>query len=467
MSKPSGLPHKLSRQAIEKNSARLKLPKLGLLLGGLFAVFTSVPTHADAIEPPAQNSQALFQATGIGQYHPSFNAPYTGNNSLLPQAQWGNSFSGTAFLGARLAPHTEVYLNPEIFSGLPFSNLLGLGGLTNGENQRGGGQEPHGYIARLFVRQTLNLGGGRQAVDSDQNQLAGSVDRRRLVFTLGKLAVTDIFDTNQFTGDPRSQFFNWSFLADGAYDYAANARGYSTGAAIEGYWDDWALRYGRFMQPSTSNGPNLDHQLARTYGDQLELEHDHTLAGQPGAVRVLLMRNRATMGSFSDALAYWNANGQQGVPDLASVRAPHIKIAYALNIEQNLNSDVGVFLRASHNDGRYETFAFAEIEHQIATGLSVTGRAWGRQNDTWGLAFAQNGLSKRHQAYLAAGGLGAFIGDGALPRYRPERVLETYYAYALNSATTVSLDFQHINNPAYNPARGPVNAFAVRAHFAF
>jgi hypothetical protein len=357
--------------------------KTQLISGGLLAALMFTNTQADSIVPPPQNWQALFQATGIGQYHPKFNAPYTGDNSLVPQAVWGNSFSGTAFLGARLAPNTEMYFNPELFSGLPFSNLLGLGGLTNGENQRGGGQEPHLYIARLFVRQTLNLGGDRQTVESDQNQLAGSVDRRRLVFTLGKLAVTDIFDTNKFTGDPRSQFFNWSFLTDGSYDYAANGRGYSVGAAIEAYWDDWALRYGRFMQPSTSNGPNLDHQLARTYGDQLELEHDHTLAGQPGAVRVLMMRNRATMGSFSDALTFWNASGEQGVPDLANVRAPHIKIAYALNIEQNITRDVGVFVRASHNDGRYETFAFAEIEHQISAGFSVAGRARRPCSATW------------------------------------------------------------------------------------
>ncbi|MHB8920666.1 MAG: carbohydrate porin [Halothiobacillus sp.] len=416
---------------------------------------------------PTENWQTHAQTTGIGQYHPSFNAPYTGSNSLIPQSEQGYSVSGTAFFGARLLPNTEIYFNPEVFSGKPFSNLLGLGGLTNGENQRGGGVEPHVYVARLFVRQTWNLGGTVQAVDDDQNQLAGAVDSRRMVFTLGRIALTDIFDTNKFTGDPRTQFFNWSLLADGAYDYAGNARGYTSGTAIEGYWDDWALRYGRFLQPSTSNGPNLNNQVVNTYGDQLEIEHDHVLLGQPGAVRVLMMRNRARMGSYTDALAYWNANGRQGVPDLANVRAPHVKIAYALNIEQNITPDVGMFVRASHNDGRYETFAFSEIEHQVSAGLAVQGTNWGRSADTWGLAVAQNGISNRHRAYLAAGGLGAFIGDGQLPKYGPERVFETYYSVAVNKFAAVSLDYQHIANPAYNPGRGPVNFFGARTHLAF
>ncbi len=436
---------------------------------GLFAGLLSTVSAlvmADDSTPP-EDWQAHFQATGIGQHHSSFDAPYSGDNSLSPESESGNSFSGTAYLGTRVSPTTEIYFNPEIFSGVPFSNLLGLGGLTNGENQRGGGQEPHVYVARIFVRQTLNLGGGSQAIEDDQNQLAGSVDKHRLVFTLGRLAITDIFDTNKFTGDPRTQFMNWSFLVDGAYDYAGDTRGYTTGAVVEGYWDNWALRYGRFLEPSTSNGPNLDNQMARVYGDQMEVEHDHTLFGQPGAVRILMMRNRIRMGDFSDALAYWYANGQQGVPDLANVREPHVKIAYALNIEQNLTPDVGVFLRASHNDGRYETYAFAEIEHQVSAGLSVSGKAWGRSNDVLGIAVAQNGLSKRHQDYLAAGGLGAFIGDGRLDHYRPERVFETYYSYAVNQQLAMSVDYQHINDPAYNPERGPVNVFSARAHWAF
>ena len=240
---------------------------------------------AQTAAPEAEAFNAKFQATYIWQKKPAFNAPYSGVNSLLPRAEKSYSFTSTGYLGLRLAKDTELYFNPELVQGVPMSGLTGLGGLTNAELQKTAGANPIVYRARLFVRQTWGLGGEREAVASDANQLAGMRDKDRVILSVGNLAVSDIFDANAYAKDPRTQFMNWSFLTHGAYDFAADSRGYSMGAALEYYKDDWAIRIGRFMMPRESNGLALDRALTQRYGDQLELEKSYDIAGQPGKAR--------------------------------------------------------------------------------------------------------------------------------------------------------------------------------------
>jgi carbohydrate-selective porin OprB len=255
---------------------------------------------------------------------------------------------------------------------------------------------------------------------------------------------------------------NWAFLTHGAYDFAADARGYSWGAALEYYRDDWAFRAGRFMQPAQSNGLALDRRIGRHYGDQIEIEHAHQLSGRPGQTRLLLFRNHARMGAFDDALA-----GAAGaIPDLADVRREQSKRGVALAFEQEVRDDIGIFARASGHDGRTETYAFTEIDQSVSTGVSIKGRAWSRAEDTLGMAVAFNGLRPAHQRYLAAGGLGAFLGDGAL-NYGRERIGEIYYSLRLARSAWLSLDYQRIVNPGYNRDRGPVSVASARMHLEF
>jgi hypothetical protein len=350
----------------------------------------------------------------------------------------------------------ELYFDPEVVQGKALSGLHGLGGMTNGEQQKTSGTTPTFYRARLFLRQTWNLGGDMQSVESDMNQLAGSVASRRVVLTAGNLAVSDIFDANSQAHDARSQFLNWALVAHGAWDFAADARGYTWGAALEYYDGDWAVRVGRFMLPAESNGLPLDRHIFRHYGDQVELEHHHTWMGQTGTVRVLAFHDHAHMGSFRDALA---ASAQGEVPDVGNVRRERGKTGFGVSLDQALSEHAAVFARASRNDGQSETYAFAEIERSLSVGATLQVRA----SDTLGIAFVRNGLSQAHRDYLAAGGLGAFIGDGRLD-YHPETIAETYYKIELGKHAALSLDWQHIANPAYNGARGPVNVFGLRLH---
>lgn len=422
----------------------------------------SMAAPASAEEALREEGQAKFQTTYIWQAKPALGAAYSSPNSLAPQREKSYSFTATAFLGTRLWEGGEAYFNPEIAQGVPLSGLTGLGGFSNGEMARTSGANPKLYRARAFLRQTWNLGGGQEAVEPDFNQMAGVVDKHRFVFTAGNLSVTDIFDDNAYSHDPRTQFMNWSIMTHGAYDFAADARGYSWGLAGEWYRDDWAVRFGRFMQPKEPNQLPLDKALSRHYGDQVEIERGHAVGGQPGKVRLLAFRSRAVMSRFRDAL---DLGG--GPPDINRVRnGEHTKTGVGLNVEQALGDKLGAFLRASRADGKTETYAFTEIDQSVSGGLVMKGAAWGREKDSLGLAFARNGISKERRDYLAAGGISFFIGDGAL-NYRPETILETFYSWNPAPGLWLSADYQHIRNPAYNADRGPARFGGLRLHAEF
>jgi hypothetical protein len=429
---------------------------------------STVSAQSAAVDRPTtdtgENFNAKFQATYIWQTKPAFNAPYSGVNSLLPRAEKSYSFTSTAYLGLRLAKDTELYFNPEVVQGVAMSGLTGLGGLSNAELQKTAGAKPNVYRARLFVRQTWNMNDQLESVASDANQLAGMRSKERIVLTAGNLAVSDIFDANAYAKDPRSQFMNWAFLTHGAYDFAADSRGYSMGAALEYFWGDWAVRAGRFMMPRESNGLALDRAITQRYGDQLELERAYAIGGQPGKARLLLFRNKAVMGGFDDALAA--AGG--GVPAVAPIRKLRTKQGWGINLEQSLTDTSGVFARLAKSDGASEAYAFAEIDRSLSFGAQLKGDGWGRAQDTLGLAYAQNGLSSPHRAFLAAGGNGFFVGDGRL-NYRPEAIVEGYYSFGLAflQRSAISLGAQFIRNPAYNADRGPVRVFSVRLHTEF
>jgi carbohydrate-selective porin OprB len=370
----------------------------------------------------------------------------------------------TAFIGARLPAGWEAYLNPEGAQGVPLSGLQGLGGFTNGEIARTAGPEFHGYIARAFVRKIWDLGGGEEAVEPSANQVGTTYAAQRVTLVLGNVSALDIFGTTDYTGDPRTQFLNWSTLTYGAWDYPADARGYTWGAAVEYRSPAFALRAGRFAQPKESNGLPLNFRLTESFGDAVELEIPYSLGARPGVFSALAFRNKANMGAYSDALAYGAANDV--TPDLAPVRAPQSKRGWGVSVQQALGDDVGGFVRYGWNDGKTETYAFTEIDRSFSTGVVVGGRAWGRARDEIGVGAYVNGISQPHRDYLAAGGLGYFLGDGRLT-YGTERIGEIYYRFGLTAWLALTLNAQHIVNPGYNRDRGPASFFAIRVHAAF
>ncbi len=431
-----------------------------------FAALLLLPVACWAQTQEAEDWNAKFQATYIWQYKPPFAAAYSGPNSLSAEREKGYSSTATGFLGFRPWTGGELYINPQVSQSVPLSGQTGLGGFASGDvSATHDGPPPTFSLARIFLRQTWGFGGDKKDIESDANQLAGKVDRRRLVLTAGYMYVLDLFDENEFSHDMRTQFMNWSLFTHGAYQYAADSYGRSWGFALAYRHKEWAIRAARFMQPKQLHERPLDTRIFRHYGDQLEIERSHEVAGQAGVVRLLAFRNRAVMPRFQDALDFAAANG--GTPDIDAVRnGEQIKYGFGVNVEQNLTPNVGVFARASRSDGKTATYTFAEIDRSVSAGVSVHGSAWARRKDTLGVGVARNELSQVHREYLAAGGLGVFIGDGRI-NYRPEAILETYYSVNVFKNAWLTFDFQRIRNPAYNADRGPVSVGSVRLHAEF
>ncbi len=410
-----------------------------------------------------ENFNIHAQTTYVYQNKHGFSAPYTGPQSLSATPEYSYTWTATAYIGARFWTGGELYLDPEVVVGRPLSHLFGLASIQNGEIQKNGGTRPRGYWARWFLRQTFNLGGDSTHVDDGPNQLASNYDSRRFVMTLGKITLTDLFEKNTYANDPRTQFLNWALITHGAWDYAADARAYTIGGAGELYWDNWVFRVGRFMQPKVANGTTLNENIGRYHGDEVEVEHDYKLGDLPGLVRVLAFRNHELAGSYTDALAL--AQATNSLPDVNAVLKPSSKVGWGVSFEQRLGNDVGVFLRASGANDRIEEFTFTEIDNDLSAGVSINGTSWGRSEDVLGVAFSTTGLNRQHREYLAAGGLGGFLGDGQLSHYAREEVLEAYYNYRLFKGVEISPDVQLIRNPGYNAdRRGPVFIGGIRLH---
>ena len=429
----------------------------------------NLPTEGELFGLPVNGHG---QTTYINQRYNNFTSSYSGMNSLASQKAMSYTWSGTLFFGARVAPNTDVYFNPEVISGVAFSGLTGLGGFSNGEGSKAVGAQAKFYSARAFMRHTINQEGDKVVLENEANQITQTVSSNRVVMTAGQFSTLDIFDDSRYAKDPRIQFMNWGNMTYLAYDYAADARGYSTGLAGEWYLDHWVLRASRMLAPKNPNGRDLNWQILNTYGDQFEIEHQHHIGELPGKVSVLAYRNKMILARFSDATNYVVANNAQDTQAINNVRTNYqYKTGVGIHGEQALTHDLGIYARVFTSDGRTETMSFTEADNSISVGMGMNGTSWARPHDSIGISMMQNGLSSYRRSYLQAGGVSYFIGDYAGPSqtisYRPERVGEVYYNAIVVKNLLAGLNYQHINNPAYNASRGPVNIISFRIHAEF
>ena len=402
-----------------------------------------------------------FQATVIPQGHGHFDSPYSGQNSMPSLNEIRASYTSTLYLGGRLWHGAELYVNPEISGGRGIGGVLGVAGFPNGDIARVGKPAPTIALARLFLRQTIGLGGQEERIEPEANQMAGSLDVSRLTFTLGKYGATDIFDDNTYSHEPRTQFMNWAIMNNGAWDYPADTRGYTWGGTVELNQPRWALRYGLFGVPKEANGIKFDHHLDQAHAHSLEWEGRYTWGSHPGKLHLLGYWNRAHMGNYRRTLDTPAFN-----LDITRSRTYSSKYGLGLNVEQEMTRDLGAFLRLGWNDGRTESWAYTEIDQTACLGLRLKGQAWRRPKDVFGVAGVANGLSKDHRDYLAAGGHGFIVGDGRL-NYAPEEIFEIYYLFKITKWLSTTADYQFVSNPAYNQDRGPLHVWALRVHAEF
>jgi hypothetical protein len=411
------------------------------------------------------------QANVIFQGRLPFHAAYQGPNSFRNSAEYRTSMVETLFTGFRPTRstrfNTDLIFDMESAAGRGLSEAQGLAGFTNLDVVRNPNLGSTPYIARYQVHQVIGLTGETTSQEPNFFALAGSVPARRFEFRVGKLTLPDFFDFNDIGSDSHLQFTNWTVDNNGAWDYAADTRGYTVGGIAE--YDDrsWTIRYGIFAMPVVANGIDLDWAFSRAHGQNGEFELRRSLVPRrKGTTRLLFYANRAHMGTYREAVAAY-LNGTDSTPTItAHEHFGALKYGFGYNVQQEVTDNLRVFGRFGWNEGQHESFAYTEVDQTVEAGGDYSGRAWHRAEDRFGLVAVSNAIKRDHQDYLHYGGLGFLLGDGKL-RYGREDIVESYYNWHAWRGLFYAIDAQHIANPGYNRDRGPAWVGSVRAHIDF
>ncbi len=433
---------------------------------------------ATAEQQPEQKTEGLpswapqvlgMQFNGTYQNVPGFHSPYEGEHSFRTDGGEGHNLTHIygVYLGSQVLPSLQAYLDIEMAKGSGISKGQGLGGYTDGDVIRTGtvdlGTGP--YIARAYLRYSYTLSAETEKVERGQDQLPGNEPNSRLEIKAGRLAIADDFDLNSYANNTRTQFLNYSFINNTAWDYAANTRGYTNGFVISLFQPKWRLAFGGYQMVTTANGNIFDEHILQAQGSNLELTLKPNNAGT--VIRLLTFLNQGRMGNYADAIALGHATS--AVPSvLADEKPGRTKYGFGLNFEQPIgdNGETGIFGRLGWNDGHNETFSYTEVDQEVSAGVQISGIHWKRAEDHLGIAYAFDGLSSDHRNYLADGGLGMLIGDGKLS-YGLEQILEAYYRLQIGKYVQVSPDFQYIINPGYNRDRGPAAVYSMRLRLSY
>lgn len=414
-----------------------------------------------------------FQLTVINQIHSGFKAPYSGTNSLSDTVEpAATSVTTTLFLGRRLWKNAAIYANPEVSGGRGLSYSVGVAGALNGETYRIGNPEPVLSLSRAYFQQSFPLGHTDYEDVADKvNQVADRLPTHRITITAGKYAMADFYDVNKYSHDARSQFLNWSLMSNGAWDYPADVKGYTSGLLVEWHMPDWSVRLSSVAVPVVANHPKMEYVFGKAHSETAEFERDTKIGTHTGAIRLLFTYTASRAPSYNAGLQALKT-GDTTLLKVISGNAEGTsyggrKTGIGLNMEQELTDNIGAFARVGWNDGQHATWAFTEIDQTAQLGFSFKGTPWRRSDDVVGVAGVVNGISAEHRAFLKAGGNGFILGDSTL-NYGHESIIETYYNARLYDHVYLTFDYQLVTNPGYNKDRhGPVHVFAFRGHIEF
>ncbi len=480
LNSPQKPPHPLGRHSLNRNAchalAASSVPPLtssGRLFSfrrGIASSAFTAPLYSSRAQNPSA-SGALARRFWIGgqinliaQGHAHFYAAYSGPNSFRAYPEDAVTSIEDFFSGFRVTRRFSVLFDVEDVRGGGLSSVLGLAGFTDLDAQKApsAGSQPNTYMSRFLLQYVLPLGHSVERNDPNYLELANQLPSRRLEIYFGKFSLADFFDRNRYANSSHSQFMNWTTDQNGAWDYAANTPGYTYGAYLEFDNGPWSLRYGEVLMTRVPNGLYLSMDIPNTRSANGQINWAYS-RNTHGKFRLLGFVQQAPMGSFANALAAWR-DGVTPVPEVPAVRRPDAhEYGFGLNWQQGLPGGFGLFARAGWNNGKYESYSYTEVNNTVETGVQIPGDLWKRAQDHVGLAFTSNGISRLHQEYLAAGGLGFQLGDGALT-YGREQILEGYYNLRLPLGLSLAPDIQYITNPGYNQARGPVTVFGLRLH---
>jgi len=459
------LPLRTAAQAQDPESVRTE--DKAAPQGGLAAVADDPPTTIFP-HPEWDRLWLSGQANFISQWHPNFHSPYQGTNSLTPGAQNATSRVLTLFTGWRVSNSTEFLCDVQESGGHGLSEALGLAGSPNLDVVRNPTLSKAPYVARLMWHQIIPLGNKKVSSERGPFSLFRELPERRLELRFGKFSMADFFDLNTYGTDTNLQFTNWAVDNNGAYDYAADTRGFTFAVMLEYHDHNYAIRFAEALMPKVANGIHLDADMSRAHAENIELElHRHVLGKQPGVLRLLSYVNHANMGDYRQQVDEWLANPTTPAPQIAAhPLQTTIKYGFAANFEQPLTDWFGLFGRWGWNEGQHESFAYTEVDQTWQIGLGGNGARWRRRLDRLGLVFVSNGINHEHARYLGYGGLGFLLGDGKL-NYGRENLIETFYTLHLWRGIFPAAGLQYIVNPGYNRDRGPVIVPTLRLHVDF
>jgi hypothetical protein len=475
-----------SRAALPEAPAPQRMSALTFIPAGFANQATGrdkQPTPSPAPDANSANDVTVFphpdstrwylagQANSIFQAHPNFHSPYEGPNSLHGAGEYKASYVGTLYTGfqphGNLRYNTDFLVDIESAGGRGLSQALGLAGVTNLDVVRNPTLSKAPYLARGEIHQTIGLTDEMTESDRSYLNLATQQPVRRFEVRVGKMGLPDTFDVNDVGSDSHLQFTNWTIDNNGAWDYAADTRGYTVGGTIE--YDDrnWSARYGIFAMPTVANGIDLDWAFSRANGQNGEFELRHSFVpGRKGTTRILSYVNHAHMGNYRQTVIDF-LNGTTSTPNITSTeKFGAVKYGFGWNNEQEVTNSLRIFSRVGWDDGATESFAYTEVDQTVLFGGDYNGSQWHRPNDKFGVAFVSNAIKKDHQNYLAYGGLGFLLGDGRL-NYGRENTEESYYNWHIHSGFFGAIQLSHIDNPGYNRDRGPVWVPGLRMHIDF
>ncbi len=411
-----------------------------------------------------------MQETTVSQYRKSFAAPYSGAHSQTTNDEWATTITSTFFASMRPWKNAVICVNPEIAGGHGLSTAFGIAAFTNGEAFRVGNPDPTFYLARAFYRHYIPISSDRIIQEDAENKVLMNLPKNYLSITVGKISIADYFDDNTFSHNARTQFMCWGLMSNAAWDYPANTRGYTPSVLIEFVNETFEARYAFSMMPKNANGNIMDLNINKANANSFELKYKYKIGVQNGKISALAFYNTGFFGKYSASNLVTGLDPNlPGVfktdyTIVASRQYGRSKYGFGINLEQYIQKNIGVFLKASYNDGNNETWCFTEIDQAASAGISIKGDKWKRKDDTFGLAYCISGISPQHQNYLKNGGLGFMLGDGRL-NYAKEQVLESYYAMNLNQGRIIpSLVYQFVLNPGYNHDRGPIHVYSIRVH---
>jgi high affinity Mn2+ porin len=428
-----------------------------------------VPAPTETMLPHLHDTRFWLsgQANFIFQTHPDFPALYSGKNSLSPRYEKATSRVVTFYSGYRINNSTEILVDIEEAGGAALSTGLGMAGAPDLDIVRNPLLSKEPYLSRGLIHKVFAL--SKDKIENQRTYLSlfDELPRRRLELRFGKFSMPDFFDLNSVGSDTHLQFVNWTTDNNGAYDYAADTRGYTVGLVADYEDRNWGFRFAEALMPKVANGIDLVYKPWQVHAENFEYELRHgVIPKKSGTVRVLAYVNSANMGIYRDAVAQFE-EGLTPTPEITN-HPWHItrKYGFGLNFEQNLTPYLTAFFRTGWDNGKTESFAYTEVDQTVVEGIGANGAWWHRKQDRAGIAFVSNAIKKDHQTYLVDGGLGFLLGDGAL-NYGRENILESYYTAHVWRGIYVAPGVQRAVNPGYNRDRGPVLIPAFRAHVEF